>query len=131
MIISGKYYYPMFHAHPMVHGSLFIDTGHRMHVMIASIVQLLIDALSQNNVENTSALSFADVTQLTMAEFDKTCTSPTTQLRLMYMDMVMILKRCIHSERAGLWEDHLAELGNMLLYLVAAGRCTYESCLPH
>ena len=47
-------------------------------LMIASIVQLLIDALSQNNVENTSA--FADVTQLTMAEFDMTCTSPTTKL---------------------------------------------------
>ena len=45
-IISGKYYYAMFHAHPMVHGSLFIDTGHGM-LMIASIVQLLIDALSQ------------------------------------------------------------------------------------
>ena len=71
-------------------------------LMIASIVQLLIDALSQNNVENTSA--FADVTQLTMAEFDMTCTSPTTKLWLMYMDMVMILKRYIHAERAGLWE---------------------------
>ena len=42
--------------------------------------------------------------------------------RLMYMDMVMILKRYIHAERAGLWEEYLAELENMLLYLVAAGR---------
>ena len=100
-------------------------------LMIASIVQLLIDALSQNNVENTSALIFADVIQLTMAEFDNTRTSPITQLWLMYMDMVMILKRCIHAERAGLWEEHLAELENMLLYLVAAGRCKYVSCLPH
>ena len=80
-------------------------------LMIASIVQLLIDALSQNNVENTSA--FADVTQLTMAEFDMTCTSPTTKLWLTYMDMVMILKRYIHAERAGLWEEYLAELDNM------------------
>ena len=86
-------------------------------LIIASIVQLLIDALSQNNVENTSALMFADVTQLTMAEFDKTCTSPITQLWLMYMDMMMILKRYIHAERARLWEEHLAELENMLLYL--------------
>ena len=66
-----------------------------------------------------------------MAEFDKTCTSPTTQLWLMYMDMVMILKRCIHAERTGLWEEHLVELANMLLYIVAAGRCKYVSCLPH
>ena len=78
-------------------------------LMIASIVQLLIDALSQNNVENTSAC--ADVTPLTMAECNKTCTSPTTKLWLMYMNMVMILKRYIHAERAGLlWEEYLAEL---------------------
>ena len=32
--------------------------------------ELLIDALSQNNVENTSA--FDDVTPLTLAEFNKT-----------------------------------------------------------
>ena len=63
-------------------------------LMIDSIVQLLIDGLSQNNVENTSA--FADVTHLTMVEFDKACTSPTTKLWLMYMDIVMILKWYIH-----------------------------------
>ena len=74
--------------------------GMECMLMIASIVQLFIDALSQNNVENISA--FADVTQLTMAEFEKTCTSPTTQLWLMYMDMLMILRRCIHAERARL-----------------------------
>ena len=95
----------------MVHGSLFIDTGHGMYV--------------------NDCFLFADVTQLTMVEFDKTCTSPTTQLWLMYMDMVIILKRYTHAERAGLWEEHLAELENMLLYLVAAGRCKYVSCPPH
>ena len=42
---------------------------------------------------------------------------------------LMILKRCIHTERAGLWEEYLAELENMLLYLVAYGRCKYVSCL--
>ena len=45
----------------------------------------------------------------------------------MYMDMVMILKRCIHTERTGLWEEYLAELENMLLYLVAASM--YPACL--
>ena len=97
--------------------------------MIASIVQLLIDAISQNDVETPSAC--ADVTPLTMAEFNKTRTSPTTKLWLMYMDMVMILKRYIHAERAGLWEEYLAELGNMLLYLVSAGRWKYVSYLSH
>ena len=98
-------------------------------LMIASIVQLLIDALSQNNVENTSAC--ADVTPRRRSVLNKTRTSPTTKLWLMYMDMVMILKRYIHAERAGLWEEYLAELDNMLLYLVSAGRCKYVSCLPH
>ena len=36
-----------------------------------------------------------------------------------------------YTERAGLWEEYLAELENMLLYLVAYGRCKYVSCLPH
>ena len=45
--------------------------------------------------------------------------------------MVMILKRFIHAERAGLWEEHLAEVEKMLPYLVAAGHYKYVSCLPH
>ena len=82
-------------------------------LMIASIVQLLIYAMSQNNVDNSSP--FTDVTQLKMAEFDKACTSLTKQLWLMYMYMVMTLKRYTHAERAGLWEEYLAEVENMLL----------------
>ena len=82
------------------------------------------------DAERRRSPSLADKV-LTMAEFDKTCKSHTAQLWLMYMDMVMILKRCIHAERVGLWEEHLAELENMLLYLVAAGRCKCVSCLPH
>ena len=63
-----------------------------------------------------SSSPFADVTQLTMAEFDKACTSLTTELWLMYM--VMILKRYTHAERAGMWDEHMAEVENMFLYLV-------------
>lgn len=66
-----------------------------------------------------------------MAEFDEAYTSPTTKLWLMYMGMVMILKRFIHAERAGLREEHLAEVEKMLPYLVAAGYYKYVSCLPH
>ena len=32
---------------------------------------------------------------------------------------------------AGLWQEYLAELDNMLLYLVSSGRCKYVSCLLH
>ena len=48
-----------------VHHTLYLECK----LMIASIVQLLIDALSQENVQNTA---FADVTNLTMTEFEKT-----------------------------------------------------------
>ena len=62
--------------------SLFKYTGPGMHVKINYCLHcpatLLIYALSQNDVENTSA--FADVTHLTMAEFDKACISLTTKL---------------------------------------------------
>ena len=49
----------------------------------------------------------------------------------MHGSMHTLCARWIHDERAGLWEEHMAELENMLLYLVAAGRCKYVSCLPH
>ena len=106
-IIPGEDYYARSHAHTMVHVSLFRHTldMERM-LMIAPNVQLLIDALSLKNVENTSA--FADVTQLTMAEFDKAGTSLTTKICLMHMSMVMILKRYTHAERASMWEKHLS-----------------------
>lgn len=67
-----------------------------------------------------------------LAEFNLTkCTSPKSQLWLMYMDMVLILKRYIQAEWAGLWEIHLSEVENMLPYLVSAGHHKYVSCLPH
>ena len=46
----------------------------------------------------------------TMTEFDKARTSPATHLWLMYMDMVMILKRHINAERVGLLKGHMAEV---------------------
>ena len=48
-----------------------------------------------------------------------------------YMAMVMILKRFIHAERAGLWEEHLVEIEKILTYLVAAGQYKYVSGLLH
>ena len=39
----------------------------------------------------------------------------------MYIDMVLIVKRYVIAERAGLWEQHLVEARNMLLYMVSSG----------
>lgn len=104
--------------------------------MLTCNVQLLIDALSEKNEEKsffayTNATDQLKAVSTMMAEFDKACTSPTTKLWLKYMDMVMILKRYIHAERAGLWEEHLTEVAKMSPYLVAAGHYKYVSCLPY
>ena len=58
------------------------------------------------------------------------CDTPTAKLWLMYIDMVDILKRFIHAERAGIWKEHLAAAEEMLPYLVVAGHSKYVSCLP-
>jgi hypothetical protein len=62
---------------------------------------------------------------------DSQCTSPIAKLWLMYIDMIMILKRFIYAERAGVWTQHLNEVDNMLPYLVAAGHHNYVACIPH
>ena len=49
----------------------------------------------------------------------------------MYIEMLMILKRYIHAERAGVWDEHLVEVENRLPYLVSAGHYKYVSCVPH
>ncbi|KAJ8403226.1 hypothetical protein AAFF_G00354430 [Aldrovandia affinis] len=148
-IISGKDYYTMLHAHTIVHAAMFAlhwevftkwliteEKDLERISVLAINVQLLLDALSEMDVEKASSACADATNQLKelsrlMAEFDEVCTSPTTKLWLMYMDMVMILKRFIHAEHAGLWEEHLAEVEKMLPYLVAAGHYKYVSCLPH
>jgi len=42
-----------------------------------------------------------------------------------------IPKRFIHAEQASLWEEHLAEVENMLSYIMAADHYKYASCMPH
>ena len=37
----------------------------------------------------------------------------------------------MHSERAGLWDEHLTEIENIMPYMVAAGHHKYVSCLLH
>ena len=54
----------------------------------------------------------------------------TAKYGLLYIDMVMILKRYIRSERAGLWLSHLDEVQNMLPYIVAAHHTRYMICIP-
>jgi len=141
----------MLRAHSMVHAAMFalhweaferwlVNDGKDLEFMstLACNLQLLLDAVSESDAEKAQSACADATDQLKevshlMAEFDDTCTSPTTKLWLMYMDMLMILKRFVHAERAGLWDQHLAEVKKMLPYLVAAGHlsptlpCSNES----
>lgn len=54
----------------------------------------------------------------------------TARLWSMYIDMVLIMKRYIHSERSGNWERHLLEVKNMTPYIISAGHSKYASCIP-
>ena len=45
--------------------------------------------------------------------------------------MVLILKRYIEAERGGNWQQHLAEVRNMLPFMVSAGHSRYVACVPH
>ena len=42
------------------------------------------------------------------------------QLWGMYIEMVLILKRYVNAERAGLWNQHLLEAKSMLPYTVSS-----------
>ena len=46
------------------------------------------------------------------------------------MAWILVLKRYIHAERVGLWQQHLQEVENMLPYTVSSGHGKYMSCLP-
>ena len=54
----------------------------------------------------------------------------TGEFWVMYIEMILIAKRYVYAERAGLWQSHLKETSNMLPYLVSAGHTKYMSCLP-
>ena len=47
-----------------------------------------------------------------------------------YINMVIILKRYIASEKGGVWKNHLKEMNNMLTYIVSTGHVNYASCTP-
>ena len=49
----------------------------------------------------------------------------------MYIQILLILKRYIEAERAGLWQQHVTEVGNVLPYMVSVGHTNYVAYIPH
>ena len=98
--ISGKDYYAMLHAHIMVYAAMFalhweafarwlVDEEKDLEYMcvLSNNVQLLLDALSEEDVEKATS-ACADATEqlkklsCLIAEFDEARSSPTTKLWL-------------------------------------------------
>ena len=48
----------------------------------------------------------------------------------MYVEMVLMMKQYITAERAGIWEDHLTEVTNMIPFIISARHNRYAQCLP-
>jgi len=152
--MAGKDYYGMLRAHSLVLAALFqLHWNEFEHWLIQESDQCTSDlefiaVIRARAADIATALCAPDrdaaqrksremleledrINKLLTNYHDKACSSATSKLWLMYMDMVQILKRYIHAECSVIWEAHLTETENMLPYLVSAGHHKYVSCLPH
>ena len=91
---------------------------------VSGSIQDLVDALGRQEHDAAYKLVY---TYWTKANMSTDCCLNLMQpsrvigrLWLMYIHMVLILKM-IDAERAGLWQQHLTEVGNMLPYMIPVG----------
>jgi len=149
-IMSGKDYYQMLRAHTLVENAIYAlfweafedwlvekstgtDELSSLSIQLSKICDT-VNSSKDHDVQRAckEAQASLDDVMKKMDEFVKTkCTSPTSQLWLMYIEMITILKRYISAERAGIWDLHIAAAEEILPYLVSAGHSKYVSCLPH
>ena len=145
-VMAGKDFYKMVRYHSFVCEAMFmlkweafeswcIEEGEVEHLSsLASLLERLRNATELKDRDEVVRLSDETLQvlrslEVNWANFEKT-QGLTAQLWRMYIDMVLILKRYIHAERAGVWEQHLQEVENMLPYTVSSGHGKYMSCLP-
>ena len=83
----------------------------------------------ENETRNAVMVSLDKV----MKVFDRClqqCTSPTSKLWLLYLEMMDTVWRYIYAERSGNWTLHFSTVEEMLPYLVSAGHTKYAACVP-
>ena len=118
----------------LVEESAELDTIAQLDMVVDNILDVLVSAdkeIGAKKCTSEAALECIRKVRQILEGFRLTeCITPTAKFWLMYLDMVHILKRFIHVERAGIWKDHLVEMEKMLPYLVVAGHSKYVSCLP-
>jgi len=148
-IMSGKDYYLMLRAHTLLYSAILelywsafetwlIENNKdldKIFELSSCLVDLAQDFKEKRVITHSleTATKALDNIQPMLQEFRKSpfCTTPTAELWFMYIDMVHIIQKYIHAERAGKWDTHLMEAQNMLPYLVVTGHYKYVSCLPH
>ena len=74
-------------------------------------------SVSGENEKRNTVMVNLDKVMKVFDRFLQQCTSPTSKLWLMYLEMMGI----VYAERFGDWALHLATVEEMLLYLVSAG----------
>ena len=153
-IMAGKDYYTMLRARSLILAAFFElhwrsfhqwliykhdeDSGDLQYVAlfienVSNLAKFVSEPNLQTSKELLQTLSKFDerLNRLITQFHESNCSSPTSKFWLMYIDMVQILKRYVHSERAGLWDEHLTEAENMMPYMVGTVHHKYVSCLPH
>ena len=80
----------------------------------------------ENETRNAVMVSLDKVMKV-FDRFLQQCTSPTSKLWLMYLEMMDIVRRYIYAERSGDWALYLATVEEMLRTLSRLG---IQSILP-
>ena len=146
-VIAGKDYYKMIRCHSLMCEAMinlmwnaFEDWLEKESDGQNKIIEL---QLNINNIQeavlNDDSLAIKSNADLVFQSLS--CLTPiwnefydnlgvTGKFWVMYIEMILIAKRYVYAERAGLWQNHLKETSNMLPYLVSAGHTRYMSCLP-
>ncbi|KAJ8321079.1 hypothetical protein KUTeg_002666 [Tegillarca granosa] len=143
-IISGKDYYLMLRCHSIMSEAMigllwkafedWVDSDELDGIGLNSSLHDLAVALDNDDVIKVNSCLMevnrkqGDISVL-WEDFIETL-SVTGKFWLMYVDMVLILKRYIHAERSGSWTQHLKEVENMLPYTISSQHAKYMVCLP-
>ena len=145
-VIDGKDYYKMVRCHSLVSEAMsgliwstfegWLESEDQLDLLedLSDHLNILLDALE--TTDSQAANSHIKDVKVDLKgllpmwiDFVETL-GVTANFWLMYIEMVQVLKRYIHAERAGLWQEHIQEVQNMLPFIVSAQHMTNMTCLP-
>ena len=149
-IMAGNDYYQMVYTHSLVETAVYARLWEAFEDWLVSdnsddisdiskfasdlssfweMVNMRSSVSGENETRNAVMVSLDKVMKV-FNRFLQQCTSPTSKLWLMYLEMMDTVRRYIYAERSGNWTLHLATVEEMLPYLVSAGHMKYTACVP-